>query len=226
MVVRVRRRWIPGLVFGGLGLYALVDHGFDAAGFLLAALALVPIVVAFRMRIAADDSGVTIVNLAKRLRIPWTEIEGFGMGSLLLSRCLDVRLTDGKRAHAWVVTTTGGSAYSYDEANSIVAGLQRRLALARGEDPDQSDALALERALNAAERGDFGPLGDFAIEERIDSEQLWGRIQELVDQGRIDPKDQQGTALRKLHRWDRLLLSRRTRELLRAAEQDDHDLQP
>ena len=212
------------LAFGALGAFALVDHRFDVAGFVLAALTVVPVVVAFRMRLAADDSGVTIINLSRRVRIPWTEIEGFRMGWLRLSSCLDVRMTDGNRVHAWVVTTTGGGAYSQDDANALVSELRRRLALARGESPDRADARALEDALGAAERGDYEPLGELAMDDRIDPAELWRRVEELADQGRIDLHDLRRSAPPlKLSWWTKIFLSRSTRELI-AAEGHEHDL--
>jgi hypothetical protein len=198
---------------GALAVVALVDHGFDATGVLYVALALVPVAVAYRMRLAAYESGVTIVNFGLRRSIPWAEVEGFGMGRSAMSRCLEVRLTDGRRVHARALTTTGGAAYSETEANTFVSELRRRLALARGEDPDQADARALEGALRAAERGDFDPLDQLALEQRIDPAEVSGRIDREALRKSLPPL--------KLHWWDKMLLSRKTRELL--AEVEDRD---
>ena len=146
------------------------------------------------------------------------------MGRLHWSSCLDVQRTDGGVTHARALTTTGARAHSQSEANVAVAELRRRLALARGEDPGRADSRALEEALRAAESGDFDPLGQLALEERIAPTELWNRVDELVDQGRIDRQALQRAAPPlKLSWWMKIFVGRKTRELIAAPEAENSD---
>jgi hypothetical protein len=178
-------------------------------------------VVAFRMRLAADESGVTVVNLAHRVRIPWADIDGFRMGWVGLSTCLDVRLRNGRRVHAWVVTTTGAAAYSRKQSNDVLIELRRRLARSKGESPEAADARELEDALRAAENRDYAPLRNFASDERVDIVELWERVHALADEGRIDLEEFKSTS--PLDDGPRLLNSRVMRRLM---SRKDRRLQP
>ena len=62
------------------GVLALVLSRLQVGGIVLAALAVVPIVVVQRMRITADSSGVTVVNLFWPRTVPWSEIVDFRLG--------------------------------------------------------------------------------------------------------------------------------------------------
>jgi hypothetical protein len=227
VVVRVRTRWIVGVIFAVLGASALSHYHLRLAGDVLAALALVPIVVAFRMRLAADDSGVTVVNLLRRVRIPWADIDGFRMGWVGLSTCLDVRLRDGRLLHAWVVTTTGAAAYSRKQSENVLGELRRRLARSKGETPEAANASDLEAALRAAENRDYTPLRNFAGDERVDMIELWERVHALVDEVRIDLEEFKTTSPHAPgprlfnSRLMQLLMTRRERRLLSAAARED-----
>lgn len=220
----MHKRWVAVLTLGGVAAFMLIAYR-GAVGVVLAGILLVAIVIAVRMRLVADDSGITIVNYGFPHRIPWSEIEGFRMGWSHRSNSLDVRLAHGEGARARVVTTSGGAAYSQGEADALVTELRRRLAAAHGEDPERADARALEEALRAAERRDYGPLVELALDQRVDPEELWRRVGELGDQGRIDRAEFRRALPRppRLPWWTKVFLGSKTRELLREAEQEDTD---
>ena len=103
VVIRSRSRWLVLGVLVALGVYALVHYDLRAGGDVLTALGLSTILVSFGMRVAADDSGVTIVNLAWPVRIPCGEIDGFQMRSRNYSSyCLEVRTRHRRRISGWV----------------------------------------------------------------------------------------------------------------------------
>jgi hypothetical protein len=162
------------LIFLILGASALVSYG--SAGVVLAVLALIPIVAAHRMRLSADASGVTVVNLLRPRRTPWSEISDFRMGRVALSTCLDVCMRDGSRVHSWVVTTTGRAAYSGVTVNRVISDLRQRLMLANGESPDDLDARAVEDALAAADKGDHAAASALVAENRIGAQEMAERL--------------------------------------------------
>src|SRR5205823_5299544 len=90
MIVHARTRWAVTSMCLLLGASALVLTSLRTPGLVLAALAAVPILVVQRMRISADASGVTVVNLLRARRLEWSEISDFQMGHVALSTCLDV----------------------------------------------------------------------------------------------------------------------------------------
>jgi PH (Pleckstrin Homology) domain-containing protein len=151
-----------------LGASALVHYHLRPAGLVLAASALVPIGVVHRMRISADASGVTVVNLLRRHRIPWSGISDFRMGRVASSTCLDVWTRDGLQVHSWVVTT----AYPRAKVENILADLRRRLMLANGESQEDLDARAVEDALAAAGKGDYLPASTLVAENRVDAQAM------------------------------------------------------
>jgi hypothetical protein len=181
MVVHVRTRWLATLVLVALGVSALIRLHFGVTGLALAALAVVPVVVVHRMRLTADDSGVTIVNLLVRRRLPWTEIGDFRLGRVGLSACLDVCRRDGSRVHAWAVTTGGVAAYSAGEIARILTDLRERLVLATGESKEDIDARAIDEALAAAERGAYSQASSLVAENRIAAEAM---AEKLVERSR------------------------------------------
>jgi Bacterial PH domain len=185
VVIRLRSRWLVLGVFAGLGVYALAHYDLRADGYVWAALALIPIVVAFRMRVAADDSGVTIVNFGWPMRLPWPEIDGFGMRTGQ-NHCLEVRTRHGRRVRGRALSTTGIAAYSEGQAQAVVDELRRRQAQANGETTEAADARAIEEALSAAEARNYVPFWDLAGDFRVAPEELWRRVDELAAQGRID----------------------------------------
>jgi len=132
VVVRVRMRWLVTFLCAGLGVGALAAYHAHAPGLALAALAVVPIVVVQRMRLKADDAGVTVVNLVAH-HIPWSEISDFRRGWLASRPCLVVCKNDGTRVHAWVVTTLCTGAYSEAMVFETLWGLRRGLVAVSGE---------------------------------------------------------------------------------------------
>lgn len=181
VVVHVRTRWLATLVFVALGVSALIRLHFGVTALALAALAGVPVVVVHRMRLTADDSGVTVVNLLARHRLPWTEIGDFRIGRIGLSTCLDVCRRDGSRVHAWAVTTSGVAAYSAGEVARILTDLRDRLVLATGESKEDIDARAIDEALAAAERGAYSQASSLVAENRIAAEAL---AEKLIERSR------------------------------------------
>lgn len=169
-----------------LGALALVHYHLRASGLVLAALALVPIGVVHRMRLNADASGVTVVNLLRRRRIPWSEISDFRMGRIALSTCLDVCTRDGIRVHSWVVTTTEAAAYSRTKVDNIVSDLRQRLMLANGESQEDLDARAIEDALAAADRGEYSQASTLVAEDRIDAQAM---AEKLIKRSKRDRHD-------------------------------------
>ena len=103
------------------------------AGIVLAVLALVPIVLVRRVRLSADASGVTVVNLLRTHRIPWSEVSVFRLGRVARLTCVDVCKWDGSRVHSWVATSSSNTVYQRYVIAGIVADLRERLAYANGE---------------------------------------------------------------------------------------------
>jgi hypothetical protein len=149
--VYARTRWPGTLTSLALGASALLRYHLRGPGVVLAAVALLAVCMLQRMRLTADASGVTVVNLLGPRRIPWSEISDFRMGRVALSTCLDVCRLDGARLHAWVVTTTGNAAYSPTKVATILSDLRQRLMLANGESQADLDSRALKDALAAAD---------------------------------------------------------------------------
>jgi hypothetical protein len=139
-------------MFALLGTLTLVDFRARTPGLVFAVLAVVPILVVQRMRLSADASGGTVVNLLRASRIEWSEISDFRMGRVALGTCLDVCKRDGTRVHAWIVTTTGYPAYSSTQVDSMISDLRLRLMPANGWSHEVLDARATEAALAAADR--------------------------------------------------------------------------
>lgn len=128
-MIRARNRWAILIVSVAVGGGYVLHDGLGTGGYMLLAFLLLAIVAAFRMRVSADESGVTIVNLGWQVRTPWREIDGFGMrGSNL-----EVRLRDGRRVRGWALTTDGIAAYAQQDLDTALAELRRRLADANGE---------------------------------------------------------------------------------------------
>lgn len=123
--------WFVALIFAALAVAALLLEG--VTGIILALLALVPIVLVRRARLSADGSGVTVVNLVRKQRIPWSEISDFRLGRVARITCLDVCKWDGSRVHSWVATSSGDTAYQRYVINGIVSDLRERLAQADSE---------------------------------------------------------------------------------------------
>lgn len=165
---------------------ALVRGG--SLGFALGGVAAAGVVWLLRERLVADDSGVTIVNLVRVFRIPWSEIDEFRMRQLApgLATCLEIRRHDRGAVRSWVVMTSGRYGFARSRINSILADLRRRHALAAGEAPALADRRALDEALAAAESGDFALLESFVMEERGDLETLQRTLHALASEGRID----------------------------------------
>lgn len=131
MVIRARSRWPILVVSVAIGGGYVLHDGFGTAGYVLLALLLAANVAAFRMRVAADDSGVTIVNFGLPVRMRWEEIDEFGMrGS---SQSLVVGRKDGRQVRGWALTTGGIAAYSQHDVDAALGELRRRLAEANAE---------------------------------------------------------------------------------------------
>ena len=133
MVVRVRLRWPFTFAYVGLAVGALAAYRFTIGGVGVATLALVSIIVVHRMRLEADASGVTVVNLGRPRHIGWGEISDFRRGRIAFGICLDICRRDLSRVHAWAVTATTAGAYSESEVFEIAVGLRHMLVLATGE---------------------------------------------------------------------------------------------
>jgi hypothetical protein len=123
--------WVVTLIFAAFAVAALLLGG--VTGIILAVLALIPIVLVRRARLSADESGVTVVNLVRRQRIPWSEISDFRLGRVARTTCLDVCRWDGSRVHSWVATSSGDTAYQRYVISGIISDLRERLARADAE---------------------------------------------------------------------------------------------
>jgi hypothetical protein len=172
VVVYARTRWSGTVGSLGLGVYWLVHCHLRGKGVFVAALAVFAVVALQRMRLSADASGVTVVNLLWPRRIPWSEISDFRLGRAALSTCLDVCRLDGVRVHAWVLTTTGRAAYSGASVDTIVSDLRQRLMLANGESQADLDARAIDDALAAADGGTFRQASTLVAENRVDAREM------------------------------------------------------
>ena len=137
-------RWYVVVIFAGLAVAALLLHG--VTGILLAVLALVPIVLVRRARLSADESGLTVVNLLRRHRIPWSEISDFQLGRVARTICIDVCKRDGSRVHSWVATSCGDAVHQRQVIDGIAAELRRRLAHANAGTLRDVDREAVESA--------------------------------------------------------------------------------
>jgi hypothetical protein len=176
MIVYARTRWSATLICVLLGALALMLSRLRAPGLVLAASAVVPILVLQRMRLSADASGVTVVNLLRARHVEWSEIADFQMGRVALSACLDVCERDGRRVHAWVVTTTGRAAYPSSRVESVISDLRGKLMLANGWSQADLDARAIEAALAAADRGEYRQASTLVADGRVDPRGLAVRL--------------------------------------------------
>jgi hypothetical protein len=153
---------------------ALVLIRFDGRtpGIVLAALLLLLILPVQRMRLSADASGVTVVNLLRAHRIEWSEITYLRLGRVALSTCLNVYKRDGTRVPAWVVTGTGAAAYPAPRVESVISDLRQRLMLANGWSQADLDAHAVEDALAAADQGEYRPSSTLVADGRVDAQTM------------------------------------------------------
>jgi Bacterial PH domain/Protein of unknown function (DUF3592) len=87
-----------------------------------------------RPRLKADEDGLTVANLVCTVRIPWSDIAGFGLewSGAVMGRCLAVERRDGTHVKVLVVTDSPRSGYSSRRVQEIVAELRRRLVAAGG----------------------------------------------------------------------------------------------
>jgi len=181
VLIRVRLRWPFTFGYVGLGVGALVAYRFTPVGVGIATLALVSIIVVHRMRLTADASGVTVVNLGRPQHIDWGDISDFRRGRIAVSTCLDICGRDLSRVHAWAVTATTAGAYSEAELFEITVGLRRMLVQATGEIDEDVMKRAIEDGLAAARDGHFREASDLVTEQRVDA--AW-MAQQLIDQAR------------------------------------------
>jgi hypothetical protein len=221
VVIRARSRWPILVVSVAVGGGYVLHDGLGTGGYVLLALLLLAIVAAFRMRVAADASGVTVVNLALPVRTPWREIDGFGMRSsswrYSYSNSLVVRLGDGRGVRGWALTTDGIAAYSQQDVDAALSELRQRLADANGETIEAADARAMQAALVAAAEGNYAPFWELAGDFRVPPRELWKRVDELAAEGRID-EDALRRSGPQLSRSARRYLAKRHPEILEDAE--------
>lgn len=118
------------LLLASLGLVAHT-HGADTLAVGLGVLGVVAAgVLVRRPRLEIRPDGLTVVNLTRTYRLPWTDIAGFGFGSARMTSCLAIRRRNGMTVNAVVVTDDVRSGYSSQRVAEIVAGLQERLVAA------------------------------------------------------------------------------------------------
>ena len=174
--------WLIAAGLGGLTAAALIAGSVYWA--------LVPglfLIWVLRERVSADERGVTVVNLARRFRIPWSEIVGFERGRVGFTSCLDVCKRDGKRVHIWVTVTGWRGDYFEGEVDGIAAKFGRLRATAVGlDDLDGSQRRALDEAVAAAQAGDLGPMDRILVSDRMDPDVLYARLHELAETGQLD----------------------------------------
>jgi len=170
MTVYARTRWTATLMFVFLAALALIQFGVRTPSLVLAALAVVPILVVQRMRVRADASGVTVVNLLRAHSVEWSEISDFRLGRVALSTCLDVCTRDGTRVHACAVNTTGAAGYPSTRVDEMISDLRQKLMLANGWSQTELDARATEAALAAADRGDYQQASGLVADGRVGSQ--------------------------------------------------------
>jgi hypothetical protein len=174
--------WLITTVLGWLTAAALIAGSVYWA--------LVPglfLIWVLRERVSADERGVTVVNLVRRFRIPWSEIAGFERGRVGLTSCLDVCKRDGKRVHIWVTVSGWRGDYFEGEVDGIAMKLRRLRAAAVGRaELDASQRCALDEAVAAAQAGDLGPMDQILVSKRMDPDVLYARLHELADAGQLD----------------------------------------
>jgi hypothetical protein len=220
VIIRLRNRWLAALSPFAAGVLLLWRGDAFLIG--LAVVSLLGSVVALRMRVVADRSGLKVVNLAWPRRVRWEEIRGFsirGFGWWAAGNdSLEIRLKDGRRVRAWALSTNPSTGYSLWAVEKMLDELRLRLAESNGETTDQADARGLDEALHAAEEGDYVPFWDLVNEDRISPEMLWARVDELAARGRLD-RDALERSGPKLSRSLKRYLARKHPEI--AAELDE-----
>ena len=116
---------------GFLVVLALVahSHAADTLAIVLAVIGGGAAALLFRRpRLEIGPDGLEVVNFARRYRLPWNEIAGFGLGSTRMISCLAIRRRDGSIVNAVAVTDDVRSGYSPQRVSEIVADLQRQLS--------------------------------------------------------------------------------------------------
>jgi hypothetical protein len=120
-------RWSVTLACAGLGAAALARYHLTGLGLGLASVALLVAVAVQRMRLVADESGVTVVNLFAGHHIAWADVSDFRRSRIALGACLDVCKNDGTRVHSWVVSAIGRGPYSQANVFEALSDFNRRL---------------------------------------------------------------------------------------------------
>jgi len=130
--VRQRRQAIAASL-SSLVLAAIAEsHGSRGfAGVLLVIGVSSTAYFARRPRLSIDARGITVANLLRTFRVPWSEVNRFGFGWIGLLSCLQVHRRDGSTVNAWALSDTP-SGYPRDRVQEIVAELRERLVAAGG----------------------------------------------------------------------------------------------
>jgi hypothetical protein len=182
MVVRPRALWTI------VGSFVVLSGSAVAAGaWVVGVVLLLPIVWASRMRLSADDAGMTVVNCLRTFRVPWSEVRSVELGRvLLLSYMLKVFKRDGGAVNVWVTTIGYRGDYSSSQVMDFASRLERMRAEAMGELPPQASHEEIERALTSAQAGDPGPLDGLLASHRLDPELYSELLHRRAAAGQLD----------------------------------------
>ena len=153
MTVRARLRWTLVTAWACSSFITVLWNGPSALA--VAFLVPVPWTLWRRMRLTADDNGITIVNLFRTLQVPWAETLDFEWSFVRLSSSIDVCVRDGGRVRFWFATGGDGpSRRSPNHPIAVVRRLRWLRAEALGEPAPPADLAQIDEALAAAEAGD------------------------------------------------------------------------
>jgi hypothetical protein len=142
-----RVRWIALAIGGGLTIAVGMTQGVPGSRWFSFAVAASLFVAAARTRrsgVQVDQDGVTVMNLVRDIRVPWSDVEHFEVAD-------DGPFSWGRRhpfrrwTHGWVLTSTRGwipldcTASNTDEAARLVFLLEEARTASNAQPPTSSD---------------------------------------------------------------------------------------
>jgi hypothetical protein len=166
MTVRARLRWTLVALWAGVIFLAVLWHRPLA----LVLTPLVPLAWTLwrRMRLTADDDGVTVVNFFRTYRVPWIETSGFDWTFERLTVSINVLLRNGTRRHFWFAAPERSPSRWRNDPTTAVRRLRWLRSEVLGEPIPPADLDEIDEALAAAEAGDRGPVDRLIDAKRLD----------------------------------------------------------
>jgi hypothetical protein len=160
----------------------LINGQYLFVGVLLAIIIVLWVLQSTLIRLTADRAGVQVQNLAPE-RFAWNEIAEIDIVRFSWQRQgIELTLNGGRKKRSWAAKAGYKSGYSYTDIERIA----NRLRMMRREALGISDPPQLADALEAAKRGDPGPIDEMLAKHLIDSTLYEARLHELEQAGEID----------------------------------------